>query len=172
MDKNKEEEVWKEIPNYEGKYMVSDQGNVKSLNFNRTGKERLLKQTPGGDGGSYLRVSLWKDNRSKHYKVHQLVSMAFLGHVPCGMDIVVDHIDNDSLNNNLNNLQLITARENVSKDIDKINTSSKYSGVCWSKKSNKWKARITICGKRKHLGYFTNELEASESYQEALKNLI
>jgi hypothetical protein len=46
--------------------------------------------------------------------------------------------------------------------------SSKYTGVCWCKQSNKWKASISINGKHIHLGSFTDEIEASEYYQSAL----
>jgi ribosomal protein L15E len=72
--------------------------------------------------------------------------MAFLNHTPCGYKIVVDHIDNNiKTDNRLENLQLITQRENVSKDIK--NTSSKYIGVCWHKKAKKWRSSIQINGK-------------------------
>ena len=53
--------------------------------------------------------------------------MAFFGHVPGGYKIVVDHIDNNRLNNHVSNLQLITQRENSSKD--RKNGTSQYTGV-------------------------------------------
>ena len=64
------------------------------------------------------------------------------------------------------NLQYITQRLNSSKD--KKNTSSIYTGVSWSKEKKKWKSCIRINGKSKHLGYFTDELEASNAYQKAI----
>ena len=162
-----EKEIWKDITGYEGKYMVSDQGRVKSLKYNNTNKEKILK--PSYHCNGYLIVSLCKDNKPKCIKVHQLVAMEFLGHTPCGMKVVVDHIDNNKTNNNLNNLQLISQRENSSKD--RKGGSSEYVGVSWRKDSCKWRSMIRINGKKKHLGFFTNELDASEAYQKALKNL-
>ena len=157
------EEVWKTMPGYD-KYMISDRGEVKSLKFN---KERLLKQASGNS--RYLRVVLWKEGKQKSFRVHVLVVMAFLGHVPCGMRLIVDHIDGNKMNNNLSNLQLITQRENASKD--RRGGSSKYVGVYWSKHSKKWAAQISINGKSKRIGHFTNELEAHNAYQNKLKEI-
>ena len=98
--------------------------------------------------------------------VHQLVAMAFLGHVPCGHKIVVDHINHDKLNNRLENLQLITNRENCSKDVK--NKSSKYTGVSWDKARNKWVSQIKINGKTVPLGRYKCELVASIVYQKKL----
>jgi hypothetical protein len=50
--------------------------------------------------------------------------------------------------------------------------SSQYKGVSWKKDMNKWVAQIKIDGKNKNLGYFTDEYEAHEAYQKALKGLI
>ena len=100
--------------------------------------------------------------------VNQIMAIAFLSHKPCGHKIVVDHIDNNKLNNKLYNLQLITHRENISKD---KKGSSKYTGVCWHKIKNKWQSSIAINGKIKYLGIFTNEIEAAQAYQNELKKL-
>ena len=165
------EEVWKEVPGYEGRYQVSNRGEIKSLDRkNSRGtrlKERLLKQNPAG--GGYLRVNLCKESKVKGFQVHQLVAMAFLNHIPCGYKLVVDHIDGNKLNNHLDNLQVITNRENTSKD--RRGGSSRYVGVCFRKDTKKWKAQIQINGKIKNLGSFTNELEAGEAYQNKLKEI-
>jgi hypothetical protein len=113
-------------------------------------KQRILKLNP--NTGGYLMVGLLRGGKRKGYLVHVLVAMAFLGHEPNGHNMVVDHIDNDKLNNKLENLQVITQRENLSKD--RVGYSSKYVGVCWVKRENVWKASIYINGERKHLGYF------------------
>lgn len=156
-------EIWKKIKDYPD-YEVSNLGNVKSLKFN---KEKILK--PSKDGKGYLKVALFKNGKSKTKKNHKLVAMAFLNHITNGYEIVVDHINNIPTDNRLENLQLITQRENVSKDI--VNSSSKYTGVSWYKRDNKWKSSIRIKGNKKHLGYFKCEIEASKAYQEALKNI-
>ena len=155
------EEIWETIKGFE-KYKVSTFGRVKSLKF---GKEKILKESINAHG--YLSVGL----NGKTKKIHQLVAIAFLGHIPCGHKLVVNHIDINKLNNHVSNLEIVTARENCS--LKHLKSASQYVGVYWKKDSSKWKAQIQINGKRKHLGHFTNELEASNAYQNALeKHLI
>jgi hypothetical protein len=161
-------EIWKDIPNYEGIYQVSSLGRVKSLGNNKQKKEKILK--PATNPYGYVHVVLSKDAVSKSMKTSQLVAMAFLNHVPCGHKIVVDHIDDNKLNNTLENLQLITQRENTCKTQGKY--SSNYRGVCWNRFENKWVSHIRIDGKHKRLGAFNDELEASNAYQIALKNYL
>jgi hypothetical protein len=156
------EEIWKDIPGYEGIYQVSDLGNVKSLRFN---KEKILK--PGVNGSGYYTVVLCKGKR-KTKKVHKLVAMAFLNHNPDGYKLVVDHKDNDKLNNILSNLQLISQRENSSKD---KKGTSKHTGVSWDKERNKWKSSISINGKLKNLGRFNCELAAHHAYEKKLDEI-
>ena len=158
----KTKEIWKDVKNYEGHYQVSNLGRVKSFKLNR---ERIMKA--GFDTKGYRQVSLSKDGEQKTRKVHQLVAVAFLGHTPCGYKLVVNHIDIDKLNNNVLNLEIVTVRENSNKK--HIKSSSKFVGVSWHKASNKWATQIAINGKRKHLGCFTDELEASLAYQKELK---
>jgi hypothetical protein len=158
------EEIWKDIPGYEGIYQVSDLGRVKSFKLNR---EKILKL--GVDRGGYLGLTLCNEGKiRKTKKVHQLVAMTFLNHEPGGYKLVVDHKNNDKQDNRLENLQLVSQRENSSKD---KNGSSKYTGVSWDKQRSKWKSSIQINGKLKYLGYFDLEEEAGEYYQDALKSL-
>jgi hypothetical protein len=92
--------------------------------------------------------------------------MAFLNHKPNGHVLVVDHINNNRADNRLENLQIITQRENSSKDKKGV---SKHTGVFWNKQNTKWHAQIQINGKKKHLGYFKCETAAHLSYQRKLK---
>ena len=57
------EEIWKNIENYEGLYQVSTWGRVKSLKYNHTNKEKLLKQYKNKD--DYLKVVLCKNGIRK-----------------------------------------------------------------------------------------------------------
>lgn len=106
-------EIYKDIPNYKGLYQVSNLGKIKSLGNNKLKKEKILKNRLSSSG--YLHVYLSKNKEGKNFKVHQLIAMAFLNHIPNGHKIVVDHIDNNPLNNYVENLQLISQRENTSK---------------------------------------------------------
>lgn len=168
-------ETWKDIPGYEGYYQASDLGNVKSKSRvvqkvalgTMTINEKTLRPQMSSNGYKFVR--LYKNCKAKRFKISQLVAMAFLGHVPCGHKIVVDHINNNKLDDRLSNLQLLTNRENLSKD--KIG-SSKYTGVCWNKACKKWTATITINWSTKFLGNFDDEEEAAKAYQNALKTLV
>jgi len=168
-------ETWKDIPGYEGLYQVSDLGRVRSLDrvMNNgvhgyaTYKGRVLKVHENAKG--YLKADLSKDGRRKTIKVHQLVAMAFLGHKRCGMKLIVDHIDNNRKNNRVDNLQLITNRENLSKD--KSGSTSKYTGVSWSKRRKKWTVQIKNNGKSKYLGSFDSEYDAHLAYQNELAKI-
>ncbi len=159
-----EKEIFKDIPGYESLYQVSNLGNVKSLKYY---KERILK--PSDNGYGYYTIKLYKEGKQKTIRIHILVAMAFLNHVPDGYKIVVDHINNDKLDNRVENLQLITQRENNSKD--KKGYSSKYTGVTWHKVANKWVSTIRVGVKKKYLGLFIDEYEAHLAYQKALKEL-
>lgn len=170
------EEIFKDIPGYEGMYQVSNIGRVKSLeriiDHWRGGKskrrEMVLK--PRINGGGYQTVLLYKEG-CRDLRIHQLVAITFLDHIIDGYTIVVDHIDGNKLNNRVDNLQLISNRENVSKGHRHKKTSSQYTGVSWHKGNKKWAANIWIDGKLKYLGLFDTELEASEAYQKKLKEL-
>ena len=166
-------EIWKEVKGFED-YEISNLGRVKSLarivttvKGSRNYKEKFLKPSISGCG--YLKVNLYKDTKAKTKKIHKLVAIAFLNHKPNGLKLVVDHINTVKTDNRLGNLQIITNRENLSKD--KKGGSSRYIGVSWSKSNKKWIASIRINGNIGHLGSFKDELEAAEAYQIALNNL-
>ena len=166
-------EIFKDITSYEGLYQISNFGNVKSLERkefasyrDRLVKERILK--PGLDSRGYLIVVLCKEGRKTH-RIHILEAIAFLNHTVCGYNVVVDHIDFNRTNNHLTNLRLISNRENTNQT--HINSSSKYTGVCWNKSAKKWRSRIRINKKQIHLGYFTDELKAYEAYKKAVSTL-
>ncbi len=163
-------EEFRDVPGYEGLYQVSNLGNVKSLSrlVKRCGyflcKERILKNGLSKNG--YYTVAL----SGKSYYVHKLVAMTFLNHKPCGYKLVIDHINDNQLDNRVENLQLVTQRENVCKTQGRY--SSKYKGVNWHKDHKKWMCSIYMNGKKKHLGYFDCELKAHLVYQNKLKEII
>lgn len=102
-------EQWKHIVGYEGRYMVSNLGNVKSIQFKGVEREYILKK--GRFESGYLRVCLYKDGHRKLCRIHRLVYEAFIGIVPC--DMTINHKDENKENNCLENLELLTVKENV-----------------------------------------------------------
>lgn len=172
---NSEYEIWKDIPSYEGYYQASNMGRIKSLDrlvYHPRGFKMLLKGNILSfqiDKKLYFRVGLTKNGKQKHFRVHQLIAMAFLDHFPDGtMDSVVDHFNNNKQDNKLSNLRIIDNRTNVSKDIK--NKTSKYTGVYWSKSNGLWHTTIRIENIVYNLGYYKIEEEASKSYEKALEN--
>jgi hypothetical protein len=155
-----EKEIWKEIPGYEGLYEVSNLGRVKSLK-----NSLIMKKSINNQG--YERVNLFKNKKSRAFKVHKLVAITFLNHKPCGYKLVVDHINSDIKDNRLKNLQLITQRENSSKE--RTLKSGLPVGVSFNKSNKKYQSSIYLEGKIIRLGNFGDPLEASEKYQQALK---
>ena len=71
----------------------------------------------------------------------------------------IDHIDRNKLNNNINNLRVVSIQQNQ--------WNNNCKGYCWDKNANKWMARIGIDGEIKYLGYFKKEEDARNSYLDA-----
>ena len=163
---------WKNVKGYEGSYQISDLGEVRSLDrkvkwkdTERTIKGRILKPTPNSNGYPIVTLS------GKNYKLHKLVALHFLNHPINDNSYVVDHIDNNKLNNRVDNLQYIPFRQNTSKDKWRKGKTSKYTGVSWNTNRKKWIAQIHINGQHKNLGRFNCELKAHLAYQTALKQV-
>ena len=95
-----------------------------------------------------------KDAKSYNKKIHKLVAELFIDNPENKR--CVDHIDNDRLNNNINNLRWVTYQENNRNRQLNANSTSGVKGVCFDKKANKWKAHITIDGIQIHLGIYDN----------------
>lgn len=101
-------ETWKPVPGYEGIYEVSDQGRIKNTSTGRILKGREKK----GKFNTYISVALCTNGHPVNYYVHRLEWEAFNGPIPQGM--VINHIDENSTNNNLENLMICTQRDNLS----------------------------------------------------------
>lgn len=101
-------EIWKDIEGYEGFYQVSNHGRVKSLNYRRSGKEKVMKQYMANAG--YYQVNLWKNGEHKFHRVHRLVAKAFVSGYKEGY--VVNHKNELKTDNRSSNLEWVTQREN------------------------------------------------------------
>lgn len=101
------DEVYKDIPGYEGLYQVSNLGNVKSLPRKKC-KGRVLK--PYSPEYGYQHVMLSKNGIQKCYKVHRLVAEIFVENPDGKME--VNHINAIKSDNRAVNLEWCTALEN------------------------------------------------------------
>lgn len=117
-----QEEIWKDIPNYEGYYQVSTFGRVKSmpkwLNIKkgqRQTKEIIIANTNNGTG--YLICSLSKDGKRKSILTHRLVALTFIENKDKTKE--VNHIDGNKKNNFASNLEWVTRQENIDHSWDK-----------------------------------------------------
>lgn len=116
---NLKEEIWKDIPNYQG-YQVSNYGRVRTFNKitfckkhgERHWKNRILK-FKGETPRTGYRVELWKNGTHKAFLVARLVAFTFYEKDINNHDLTVNHKDGNRLNNNLSNLELITLKENI-----------------------------------------------------------
>lgn len=140
-------EIWKDIENYEGLYQISNFGNIKSLNYNGTKKEKKLKQIPDKDG--YMKIGLCKNNILKEKKIHRLVAGAFLNkkkfkyidekdkskYINNLNKLEVNHKDENKQNNNVENLEWCTHSYNnnygsknktISKKVNQYDLEGNY----------------------------------------------
>ncbi len=117
------EEKWLPIKGYEDFYLISNFGNVKSLARtalnNRILPERLLKPIDPGNG--YRRVTLCKNNNSKFFLVHRLVAEHFL--INSNQFPLVHHLNRDSSNNHVSNLEWVSYKKN---NIERYKTENRF----------------------------------------------
>lgn len=124
-------ELWNDIEGYEGKYMISDCGSVKSLE--RTVRSRWTKNIPVHEKllkksirGGYERVVLVDNGARKTFSVHYLVASAFIpnpGNKPC-----IDHINGIRNDNRVENLRWCTRKENCNFALARENKSKALRG--------------------------------------------
>ena len=142
-----ENEIWRDVVGYEGLYMVSSNGEVKSIQRKekykkgyRKIRERILK--PGKDRKGYLQVVLCKEGIQKTIKVHRIVCDAFLTN-PLNLP-QVNHRNECKTDNRVENLEYCDARYN-----NNFGTRNERAGISISKAKkgiiNTKKSKSVIC---------------------------
>ena len=104
-------EIWKDIPGYEGLYQASNLGRIKKI---WKTKETIMKPSLQKEG--YLRIGLVKNSKRKSYQVHRLIALCFIDNIYNKK--YVNHIDGNKQNNNADNLEWVTASENLKHAYD------------------------------------------------------
>lgn len=148
------------IKDYEKSYTINELGEVYSNLSNRYLKGYILN--------GYKSIGLSNNGKCKHYFLHRLLYQAFKGDLIEGL--VIDHIDNNTLNNALDNLQQTTQRHNCSKDQFRQERTSKHIGVYKEVNRKGFRAEITYGKKQFVIGSFDNEQDASNAYKDVLSD--
>lgn len=168
-------EEWRDIKGFEGKYQVSNFGRVRSLDryvaWRGTAKffpSAMMKQTKSKKG--YYLISLCTGTHRGKFtdQVHRLVWKTFRSEVPS--DLVVDHIDDNKTNNRLDNLQLLTNRDNCVKGWRRHRTLP--VGCYYREDTGKFASKIQIDKKKIYLGNFNCPTAAALAYQKALGRVL
>lgn len=102
--------MFKDIPDFEGSYQVSDTGQVVRVGSGKGVKAgRTLTLSKHKQG--YLVASLWKDNKQKNVLVHRLVASAFIGEIPVAHEI--NHKNGIKTDNRVENLEIVDRQANI-----------------------------------------------------------
>lgn len=174
------QEVWKDIPEYEGIYQASNLGRIrtaegKTTKTKRHGerhwKSRVLK-TRGKQMSGY-RVSLWKDGNSKDFLVARLVALTFLGE-PLNKDYTVNHKDGNRFNNNINNLEWLTRAENIQYGFANNQYPQKAVAVIDNNKNVYEFRSLAECSRflKRSVGYVSNTLKQGRKFLKSADGFI
>lgn len=144
-------------------YCITPRGNIlideESIPLLKPYFWNLHFDTNNGYGRAYHSKDI--NGKKKFIFIHNLI----VGNM--NKDLVVDHIDGNTLNNKKTNLRICRQRENMKNLKLYSNNKSGYKGVCYSKIENKWKAYITVNKKKIHLGTFLDKELAIKKRLEA-----
>ena len=137
------------IPLTQGKVALVDEGDFDWLNQWKWYYH---------DGYAARSIYLGRyENGKKHVttvKMHQAIMEARM----------IDHVDNDGLNNQRSNLRLCTATTNQQNR--KVNYNKRFKGVSWHKRIGAWAVHIRVNKQLKHIGYYNDELYAAKVYNQ------
>lgn len=144
---------WKERPRHHFK----TESIMKTINTRFAGKVVGTKNSLG-----YLIVNITQDSTSSLYLVHRLIAHMFIGDCE---NKLIDHIDNDTLNNRIENLRICSSSENLG-NMGKTKRDG-LQGAFYMEDRGYWKACIKINYKQIILGNFATEQEAHDAYVKA-----
>lgn len=173
---NSNDELWKDMIGFEGRYQVSNRGRVRSVLSNHGKYQEKIKAVRRRSATChYLYVQLSIKDRPHHEAVHRAVAKAFIPNPE--NKPMVNHIDGIKLNNDACNLEWATCTENHQHAFDtglrnaqhvadrqrgtKIGSSSSYHNVTWDTSRGKWKATLKDQGKMVFQKRFDCEIKAA-----------
>lgn len=129
-------EIWKDVQGYDGKYQISNMGKVKSLPRIALCRNGIIKSVPGGImvakvSNGYLIIGLRDGKKKRFFTVHSLVAKAFIANPQDNRQ--VNHKNGNKADNRAENLEWVTASENVRHSFRVLNRPKNYgrkNGSC------------------------------------------
>ena len=116
----------------------------------------------------YLGVNIKYMGKMRTLRAHSLVWWLYSGDSPYG----VDHIDGDGTNNHIDNLRGCTRQQNLLNRGPTYRSKSGFKGVSFHKANGMWHANASICGNKRHLGFYKNRWEAAMAYDMFMINSV
>ena len=157
-----ENEMYKPMRGYEGKYQITSLGRVYSQ------KSHMF--LAGCMRSGYLQITAYNMGKRQQLFIHRLVAEHFLERpeVEDGEELHIDHRDKIKTNNAVWNLRWCSRRQNnLNRGVMRNNTSG-FIGVSWDKERNKWRSQASVDGKNKCLGLFDCAEIGARVYDTAL----
>lgn len=149
----------REIPLTQGKVAIVDDTDYEWLN--------QWKWYCVHNRGRYYAVrSHWNKTKKVRERIHiaTAIMTRLLGRKPVGF--ITDHISGDGLDNRRSNLRFCTHKQNGRNRRKQLNSSSRYKGVTWHPRNEKWQTSIKVDGHQYYLGQFVNERAAAQAYND------
>lgn len=143
----------KKIPLTQGKFALVDDENYDWLM-----QYKWCAQKRRNTFYAATTIKLGK-NQWTSLRMHQLIINQKLN-----KNEEIHHINGNGLDNCAHNLEILTRSHHRAMDKKQINTTSKYKGVCFNKRNNKWKSEITVNLKKINIGTFISEIDAARAY--------
>jgi len=157
-------EIWKDIKEFEGIYQISNKGRLKSFKGDTNGRVLSNKNSKGG----YLSVILRYGDKRRYTRIHRLVAEAFIPN-PLSKP-QVNHKDGNKQNNRVQNLEWVTAKENVRHAVKHnpniIKNMNKYNQLIRPRIIQQY----TLEGK--FVAYYWNAKEASDATGVCQRNIL
>lgn len=147
----------KRIALTQGQYALVDDGDFERLNQFKWYAARM--------GNTFYAVRMSPVVNGKGYRIwmhHEIIGRPSKG-------LMVDHREGRGTDNQRHNLRFVTRRQNCQNRKNGHKESSKFPGVSWNKRSEKWLSKIWVNGKPKQLGLFIDEFEAFSAYKQAVE---
>lgn len=146
----------KQIPLTQGKFAIIDDADYEEIN-----KHKWFANKHGYTYYAARKVRL-PNGKQTTIKMHRII----LG-LEFGDPRQSDHRNHNTLNNQRENLRIVTNKQNQQNRKPRKHYSSIFKGVSLCKSTQKWQAKIKVNCKTIHLGYFDSEIEAAHIYDKA-----